>query len=115
MAISKKVCNVAVNVALAKLETTNEEQAPRLETLIYDAQSKMDGTIYKNGVASRLQREKVTETVWHLNKRLANHERVLSRMESGLRQMEELEERLIEIISVGKEISKQDWVFWKTL
>ena len=45
----------------------------------------------------------VTKKVSQLNERLANHEIVLARMESGLKQMEELEDRLIDTIRADKE------------
>ena len=99
----EKRCKVSVEVCLAKLDTSNREQVTRLEALIYNAQSKMDGTIYKNGIASVKQRETVTTKVSQLNERLANHEIVLARMESGLKQMEELEDRLIDTIRVDRE------------
>ena len=81
----KKVCKVTVDVALAKLETSNQERAARLETIIYNAQSKMDSTIYKHGLLSKQQRETITSKVGELNERLFNHELVLARMESGLK------------------------------
>lgn len=105
----RKICRVTVDVALAKLETSNREQVERLGGIVYSAQSKMNSTIYKNGLASKEQRQAVSDQVVKLTKRLANHEITLARMESGLKQIELFEERLISVIRTDKEDFELRW------
>ena len=99
----KKLAAVTMEVSLAKLTLSHKEQAARLETTVTNAKNQMNDIIYKNGCASKDQRKAVTDKVDQLTERLANHELILASMEAGLKQMEALEERLVETTRSDKE------------
>ena len=94
----KKVFEISCNVALQRLETCEKEIKWRMERIVNLASRRCNDTIERNGVASKLQRDEVKDLVSKLEKRVDSQNKGVANMEAGLKQLQQLESRLVEII-----------------
>ena len=94
----KKVFEISCNVALQRLETCEKDIKWRLNRVIDLANRRCNDTIERNGVASKLQRDEVKDLVKNLETRVDSQSKGVTKMEAGLKQLQDLESRLIQII-----------------
>ena len=94
----KKVLDISCNVALQRLEGREEECKCRLQHLVASANRQQNETIRRNGVDSKMQRDEVKALVSKLEKRCDKQNKGMANMEAGLKQLQLLESRLIELI-----------------
>ena len=62
------------------------------------ASRRCNDTIERNGVASKMQRDEVKDLVSKLEKRVDSQNKGVANMEAGLKQLQQLESKLIAII-----------------
>ena len=94
----KKVLEISCNVALQRLITCEKEIKLRLERVIDLASRRCNDTINRNGVASKMQRDEVKDLVRKLETRVDSQTKGVTNMEAGLKQLQDLESKLIQII-----------------
>ena len=94
----KKVFEISCNVALQRLETREKEIKWRMERVIELASRRCNDTIERNGIASKMQRDEVKDLVKKLETRVDSQTKGVTNMEAGLKQLQDLESRLIQII-----------------
>jgi hypothetical protein len=94
----KKVFEISCNVALQRLITCEKEIKWRLERVIDLASRRCNDTITRNGVVSKMQRDEVKDLVSKLETRVDSQTKGVANMEAGLKQLQDLESKLIQII-----------------
>ena len=94
----KKVVEISCNVALQRLETCGKEIKWRMERIVNLASRRCNDTIERNGIASKMQRDEVKDLVKKLETRVDSQTKGVTNMEAGLKQLQDLESRLIQII-----------------
>ena len=94
----KTIMAVSTNVALARFENKEKEAVARVERIITISKTDMNEVIRNNGVASKQQRFDVQFLVEDLEKRVRQQSREAASMQAGLKQMKDLEAKLIEMI-----------------
>ena len=94
----KKVFEISCNVALQRLESSEKDIKWRLERIVSLAARRCNDTIERNGVSSKLQCDEIKDLVSKLEKRLDSQSKGVANMEAGLKQLQHLESRLIQVI-----------------
>ena len=96
----KKICIISTDLVLARLTSAKKDHTSRLGYILQKAKCQMNDTITMNGRASREQRGEIKGIVTNRDGRL-NREATVFEMESGLKQLQSLEAKLIETIQTA--------------
>ena len=99
----KKVLEISCNVALQRLDEFVKVSKYTLQCVGNNCSEKCNATIVRNALESKKQRNEVKDLVSKLEKRLETQNEGMANMEACLKQMEELEARLVETIRQDQE------------